>query len=297
MPDLDDPAFGRAVRPLRRPPRRAARRGEPRHLGVLSRARRDHPPADRAARLQHRRGRGGLARRRARSTATCATCQRRRRRRAAVPALPDLDVAQHRRRRPSSNGCADTTQSGAAERRAGFYGLDIYNLCGSIAAVLDYLDKVDPEAAQVARERYGCLTPWQNEPATYGRAVLTDGYRQCEAAVVAQLRELLGKRLDYAAEDGESFLDAGAERAAGRRGRALLPHHVLRRRRELEPARPPHVRDARAPAGRARAGGQGRGVGAQLAHRRRALHRDGPRARRAQHRPALPRALRRARRR
>ena len=32
---------------------------------------------------------------------------------------------------------------------------------GSIAAVLDYLDKVDPEAATVARERYGCLTPWQ----------------------------------------------------------------------------------------------------------------------------------------
>ena len=48
--------------------------------------------------------------------------------------------------------------------RAGFYGLDIYNMSGSIAAVLDYLDKIDPEAAAVARERYGCLTPWQKEP-------------------------------------------------------------------------------------------------------------------------------------
>jgi len=93
-------------------------------------------------------------------------------------------------------------------RRAGFYGLDLYNMSGSIAAVLDYLDKVDPEAAAVARERYGCLTPWQKEPSTYGRAVLTSGYRKCEQAVVKQCQELLQRRLDYVAQDGESFLDA-----------------------------------------------------------------------------------------
>jgi len=46
------------------------------------------------------------------------------------------------------------------DRRAGFHGLDIYNLRGSIAAVPAYLDKVDPEAARIARERHGCLTPW-----------------------------------------------------------------------------------------------------------------------------------------
>ncbi|MGP1354954.1 erythromycin esterase family protein [Roseicyclus sp.] len=92
--------------------------------------------------------------------------------------------------------------------RAGFYGLDISNLRASIAAVLGYLDEVDPEAARVARERYGCLTPWQSDPATYGRAVLTEGYRRCEEKVVAQLRALLEKRLDYEARDGASFLDA-----------------------------------------------------------------------------------------
>jgi protein-L-isoaspartate(D-aspartate) O-methyltransferase len=94
------------------------------------------------------------------------------------------------------------------ERRAGFYGMDIYNMSGSISAVLDYLDKVDPEAAAVARERYGCLTPWQKEPSTYGRAVLTAGYRKCEQAVVEQCKELLSKRLEYAHRDGERFLDA-----------------------------------------------------------------------------------------
>lgn len=97
----------------------------------------------------------------------------------------------------------------AAPRRAGFFGLDLYNLGGSIAAVLDYLDRVDPGAARIARERYGCLTPWQREPAVYGRAVLTDGYRSCEEAVVAQCRDLLARRLDHAArEDEEGFFDA-----------------------------------------------------------------------------------------
>ncbi|MCK1477003.1 protein-L-isoaspartate(D-aspartate) O-methyltransferase [Bradyrhizobium sp. 197] len=92
--------------------------------------------------------------------------------------------------------------------RAGFFGLDIYNMRGSIAAVLAYLDSVDPEAAAVARERYGCLTPWQREPSTYGRAVLTEGYRKCEAEVVRQCQQILQKQLAYGAENPEGFLDA-----------------------------------------------------------------------------------------
>lgn len=96
----------------------------------------------------------------------------------------------------------------ATDACAGFYGLDIYNMSGSIGAVLEYLDRVDPEAARVARERYGCLTPWQKNPATYGRAALTKGYAECEAAVIEQCRALLGKRLDYSREDGDAFLDA-----------------------------------------------------------------------------------------
>jgi erythromycin esterase-like protein len=96
------------------------------------------------------------------------------------------------------------------ERRAGFYGLDLYNLSASIRAVLDYLDKVDPETASVARQRYGCLTPWAKEPQTYGRMALTSGFALCEAGVVKMLSELLSSRLDYARHDGETFLDATA---------------------------------------------------------------------------------------
>ncbi|MBY5704490.1 protein-L-isoaspartate(D-aspartate) O-methyltransferase [Rhizobium leguminosarum] len=96
----------------------------------------------------------------------------------------------------------------AMEDRAGFYGLDIYNMSDSIGAVLDYLDRVDPRAAAVARERYGCLTPWQKNPATYGRAALSRGYAECEQAVIDQCQELFRRRLDYTDNDGDAFLDA-----------------------------------------------------------------------------------------
>jgi len=95
-----------------------------------------------------------------------------------------------------------------SQQRVGFYGLDLYNMSDSIATVLEYLDKVDPEAARIARERYGCLTPWQRDPATYGRAVLNTAYRKCEQAVIQQCQELLARRLEYVRQDGESFLDA-----------------------------------------------------------------------------------------
>src|ERR1039458_4905457 len=49
------------------------------------------------------------------------------------------------------------------EARVAFHGLDLYSLHTSIDSVLDYLDQVDPGAAKVARQRYGCLTPWQGD--------------------------------------------------------------------------------------------------------------------------------------
>ncbi|HTM95749.1 MAG TPA: protein-L-isoaspartate(D-aspartate) O-methyltransferase [Croceibacterium sp.] len=91
---------------------------------------------------------------------------------------------------------------------AGFYGLDIYNMSGSIEAVLAYLDERDPDVAAVARERYGCLTPWQSDPATYGRAALTAGYAECEAEVLAECRDLLVRALREDAKGRGGMFDA-----------------------------------------------------------------------------------------
>jgi protein-L-isoaspartate(D-aspartate) O-methyltransferase len=92
--------------------------------------------------------------------------------------------------------------------RVAFHGLDLYSLYDSIRSVLNYLDEVDPDSARVARERYGCLTPWQRDPATYGHAALTGAYPKCESHVVRALTDLLAKRQAYAEHDGERFLDA-----------------------------------------------------------------------------------------
>jgi erythromycin esterase-like protein len=86
--------------------------------------------------------------------------------------------------------------------RAGLYGLDLYSMGSSIRAVIDYLDKVDPDAAREARERYACLMPWTHEPAEYGRLALQAGHAPCEEDVVAMLLELLEKRRDYLGQDG-----------------------------------------------------------------------------------------------
>jgi len=93
-------------------------------------------------------------------------------------------------------------------KRVAFHGLDLYSLYDSIRSVLSYLDEVDPASARVARERYGCLTPWQRDPATYGHAALTGSYPTCESDVVRALTDLLAKRRAYAEHDGERFLDA-----------------------------------------------------------------------------------------
>jgi protein-L-isoaspartate(D-aspartate) O-methyltransferase len=93
-------------------------------------------------------------------------------------------------------------------KRVAFRGLDLYSLYSSIRSILKYLDEVDPAAAQLARQRYGCLTPWQADPATYGRAALSGSYRSCEREVVRMLRDLSTKHREYAEHDGERFLDA-----------------------------------------------------------------------------------------
>jgi protein-L-isoaspartate(D-aspartate) O-methyltransferase len=96
------------------------------------------------------------------------------------------------------------------EEMAGFYGLDLYNLAGSMRAVIDYLDGTDPDAARVARQRYGCLEPWSRDPAAYGRQAIDEGYGRCEVGVTRMLKELMERRMDCLGEECDEWLDAAA---------------------------------------------------------------------------------------
>lgn len=100
--------------------------------------------------------------------------------------------------------------NGAREysRRAGFYGLDIYSLHHSANAVIDYLEGQDPPLASIARQRYGCLSPWQADPAAYGKATLSGAYHACEQDVTQMLVDLYSRQKDYLQNDGERFFDA-----------------------------------------------------------------------------------------
>ena len=94
------------------------------------------------------------------------------------------------------------------DKRVSFYGLDIYSLSASIGAVLSYLDQVDAKAAKIARRRYGCLTPWQDAPEAYGYGVLSGKSDTCEDEAVAQLIDMLSKRLTDAEVNSEAYFDA-----------------------------------------------------------------------------------------
>ncbi|HZI17639.1 MAG TPA: erythromycin esterase family protein [Pyrinomonadaceae bacterium] len=90
--------------------------------------------------------------------------------------------------------------------RAGFYGIDLYSLRGSVEAVLDYLDRVDPEAAGRARQRYSCFD-YFGDPQAYGYAAAFGVEEPCEGAVVEQLIELRRRAPDYANRDGSVARD------------------------------------------------------------------------------------------
>jgi erythromycin esterase-like protein len=99
----------------------------------------------------------------------------------------------------------DSLQAGAA--KTGFYGLDLYSLHASIEAVLNYLDKVDPEGAQRARHRYACLEHFGEDPQEYGYAAGLGLSHTCESEVVTQLIDLQKRAWEYARRDGRIAAD------------------------------------------------------------------------------------------
>ena len=93
------------------------------------------------------------------------------------------------------------------ERRAGFYGIDLYSLFSSIEVVLEYLDRVDPDAARRARYRYACFDHFGDDTQAYGYAAAFGMTESCESAVIDQLQELRRNAAEYARRDGQLARD------------------------------------------------------------------------------------------
>ena len=86
-------------------------------------------------------------------------------------------------------------------RKAGLYGLDLYSLHASMKAVIQYLERVDPDAARRARVRYACFDHFGPDPQVYGFIAATDRSKSCRDEVVSQLVELRRRATESARRD------------------------------------------------------------------------------------------------
>lgn len=87
------------------------------------------------------------------------------------------------------------------DEKIGFYGLDLYSLHASMKAVLDYLNKVDPHAAETARNRYSCFDHFGEDAQSYGYAASYDRHFSCEDEALKQLLDLQKRAAEYASGD------------------------------------------------------------------------------------------------
>jgi erythromycin esterase-like protein len=96
--------------------------------------------------------------------------------------------------------------------RVGFYGLDLYSLFTSIHAVIEYLNRIDPKAAEEAQKRYACFDRFDRDLQDYGFMSAYGLGQSCEDEVIRQLLDLRQHAWDYAHRDGqiaeEAFFNA-----------------------------------------------------------------------------------------
>src|SRR3954468_721583 len=103
----------------------------------------------------------------------------------------------------------DENSSRNANAKTGFFGLDLYSLFSSMRTVVDYLDRVDPDAARRARYRYSCFEHFGEDSQAYGYTASFDLSRSCENEAVGQLVELQRRAMDYLGRaGGDELFDA-----------------------------------------------------------------------------------------
>ena len=97
------------------------------------------------------------------------------------------------------------------DQKVGFFGLDVYSLWDSMYAMMDYLEKEDPQTAQTVRKAIQCFEPFQENEQMYARYSLTE--HSCRDKVLALLREIRSKA---------QFLDGDREAGFNTEQNALI---------------------------------------------------------------------------
>lgn len=93
------------------------------------------------------------------------------------------------------------THNDSLKNKIGFYGLDLYSLNTSMQSVINYLDKVDPEAAKRARYRYACFDHLGLEPQQYGYLTSEGIKKSCVKEAIDQLLELQHKAFQFVGDN------------------------------------------------------------------------------------------------
>lgn len=85
----------------------------------------------------------------------------------------------------------------SADARIGFYGLDVYSFNESMQSIIQYLEKNDPEALELATKAITCFEPYgKDEGQTYARASAFIP-ELCEKEVLNLLTEIINKAESY----------------------------------------------------------------------------------------------------
>jgi erythromycin esterase-like protein len=90
-------------------------------------------------------------------------------------------------------------------KKAGFYGLDVYSLWESMRTLIDYLQKTDPTAADIAKKAINCFEPYGEDWQQYVSS-LHDVMASCKDEVVTLLSEIT-RRSAYYDMDPEASLN------------------------------------------------------------------------------------------
>lgn len=97
-------------------------------------------------------------------------------------------------------------QDVSADKRKGFYGLDIYSLYESMDAIMDYLKKEDPSAMQTAQDVMRCFEPYRDGDDAQRYAQSTQMIPEgCRREVIEMLAEIRRKSPSYNTDREEAF--------------------------------------------------------------------------------------------